>query len=230
MKKLLLRALAVVPILLLVTSFASANSAMQLLFDGNLITPDSVTGCGALNICVQNYTLTDGTSLTLSTNSGNGGGPPNVIALNSNALAGATGFPAGHTIEVDYAVNNYMGNGASYSHSTSTTNFGTGNTETSNIYFNGGNTLGFTGTLVDSLTLTGNGLVSLAANSSGAFSFTPSPYTLIDQIIIDLNSGLTPGATPQVTSGFTIPEPASLMLLGSGLLGLANVLRRKLAK
>jgi hypothetical protein len=230
MKKFLLRALAVVPILLLVTSFASANSSMQLLFDGNLITPDSVTGCGASNICLQNYTLTDGTSLTLSTNTGNGGGPPNVIALNSNAAAGGSGFPGGHTIEVDYAVNNYMGNGSTYSHSTSTTNFGTGNTETSNIYFNGANTLGFTGTLVDSLSLTGTGVVSLSANSGGSFNFSPSPYTLVDQIIIDLNSGLTPGATPQVTSGFTIPEPASLMLLGGGFLGLANILRRKLAK
>jgi hypothetical protein len=52
---------------------------------------------------------------------------------------------------------------------------------------------------------------------------------LVDQIIIKDLDGLGTIAL-QETSAFAIPEPASLMLLGGGFLGLANVLRRKLVK
>ncbi len=37
-----------------------------------------------------------------------------------------------------------------------------------------------------------------------------------------------PGSSSTTTTGSTTPEPSSIMLLGSGLLGLAGVLRRKL--
>ncbi|HEX4488302.1 MAG TPA: PEP-CTERM sorting domain-containing protein [Terriglobales bacterium] len=228
MKKFLLRALAVVPILLLVTSFASANSSMQLVFDSTVIAPITSLGCGANNFCSQQYMLVDGTVLTVSTNTGNGGGPPNNITLTTNT-AGA--FPGGPTIEIDYAVNNDMGNGADFQHAFGGTLFGS-QTATNNILFNSANGLGFTGTLVDALTVGSGGASFLAssANSSGAFNFAPSPYTLVDQIVINDTTGLLAGQAIQETSAFAIPEPASLMLLGGGFLGLANILRRKLAK
>jgi hypothetical protein len=230
MKKILLRALAVVPILLLVTSFASADSAMQLIFDGSAVASSGTVGCGTTNFCSNTYVLMNGATLIVSTDTGNGNGPPNVITLTTNNSA-VTGFSAGHTIEIDYAVNNYSGNGSSFQHAFGGTLFGA-DTATNNILFNSGNGLGFTGTLVDSLMVGSGGASFLAssANSMGTFNFAPSPYTLVDQIIINDLTALSAGQALQETSAFAIPEPASLMLLGGGFLGLANVLRRKLAK
>src|SRR5512140_1734524 len=104
MKRLLLRALAVVPILLLVTSFASANSAMQLLFDSTLIAPSSTIGCGAVNFCSNTYLLVDGFQLTISTDTGNGGGKTITLTSNNSNTDLVNPFPSGHTIEIDYAV------------------------------------------------------------------------------------------------------------------------------
>jgi len=69
-----------------------------------------------------------------------------------------------------------------------------------------------------------SGTGSYGANGSG--TKTPSnPYTLIEKVVIThTGAGLTSGDSNVVNT----PEPTSLALLGSSLLGIATLLRKKL--
>jgi hypothetical protein len=222
--KQLLRALAVVvPMLLLVTSFAHADQALYLYINNTLQSPTS-NSCDPPNggtVCI--YTFINGS--TISVNTGQNGGIPQItLTTSTTQLAAGT-----NTYEIDYVVNNFTPTHGGYSHSESAT-LAAGDSASSNIYYDSGNSLTpAAGVLVDSLSLAGGTTgISTAVNTSGSFLFG-APYSLTDQIILTLTAF---GHNGQVTSSFntTVPEPASLMLLGSSFLGLAGVLRRKLVK
>jgi hypothetical protein len=213
MKKLLLRALAVVPILLLVSAFASADT---------ISVTDTLTGttqnftCADPTACDFTANFTSGLTLKVhSTGEGNNIAP--TVQISVNGTSNVT-----NTLVIDYDATVATG-GTEFSQSNSGT-FAQGSTTTANFntcY----NTLA---NPIFSQTVGGSGTVfGQAKNNSGNYPLV-GPFTLIEQYTLTF-----PSATQQsfgVSGAFTIPEPASLMLLGGGFLGLANVLRRKLAK
>jgi len=216
--KQLLKALAVVvPMLLLVTVFAHADQALYLTINGTPQAPTSLVCPTGGTTCVYTFI-----GAQVSVNTGSNGGVPQ-IALTTFTQQ----FAGTNTYQIDYVVNNFTPTHQNFTHTESAT-LAAGDNAASNIYYNGGNTLVAGGTLVDTLNLNGGAMgISTSINANGSFVFA-APYALTDQIILTL----TGDHTGQVTSSFntTVPEPASLMLLGSSFLGLASLVRRKLVK
>ena len=74
---------------------------------------------------------------------------------------------------------------------------------------------------------TGTGLVNTGVNVIGATSGTGSPLTLVSPTFVSALGNLLPIFSQLTLSSVSIPEPGSLLLIGTGVAGLALLGRRR---
>jgi hypothetical protein len=223
MKQLLVRALAVVPILLLVSSLAMAdNVAITLCQNGYACQTVTGTTSATFSGAYGTYQINTSTGInfgtTLDVASQNGLNTNNTDPL--MVYVSGTGFTLGGGGNTTFSYQfsgNFSGSGtfssSAYLDNTNTLCSPTGNT--------GGTACG---TLEASL---GPFTSSPFSGSTSFTALTANTYALGQVLSISLSPG---AAFNSLDSSITVPEPASLFLMGAGLLGLGGTLRRKVLK
>jgi Ice-binding-like/PEP-CTERM motif len=89
-----------------------------------------------------------------------------------------------------------------------------------------GTTTSFQGTIIADQSATLN---TGATDNCGRVIALNGAVTLDDNFIDNCSTGTSGSSGTSSTSGGTVPEPSSLMLFGTGILGLASFLRKKLS-
>jgi len=174
------------------------------------------------------------TPLNISTLSGftNAPGTPSLSELTSATVAITNSTSATHTVVINVMSDTYTAPTAPatlLSHIGGTVAVGSANDALSFKSCVGGNNLtGCSGATFSSGTgapsITGTG--SFQSDQTGTVASLSSPYSIDEMITLTLGAGASVNfsASSTLTS---VPEPASVFLLGGVLLGLAKVIRRK---
>jgi len=159
--------------------------------------------------------------------SGTGSGQPALPGQNldlSYNLTTTSGAPSG-TYTIAVSENNISGSGLTWN-ALVNGNQDTGESTAFNSWADTSNTLfGHGGPLCSTPSAITTASVSFSCNSAGGFS--SQSFSLTEQVTVTSPAGAH-NASGDAKLTASTPEPGSIMLLGSGLLGLAGLVRRKL--
>jgi len=221
MKKLTLVLLALALFAVVPASFAS-NVSLDISFDGGATYTNICSGTG---LCSGNFTgsgVSSGLSIASTSAFNNSPGGPLAISSSSSLNIAFTGGSS-----LSFLVRETS---SAFTGPTDPFAFGVQESTTSPV---GHFTFATTGALVGvpgcSYTTGTIDSIADAQTATGPCANSASPFSIVTTSAYTLQTGAQVNTTTTALAA-AVPEPASMMLFGSGMLGLAGMIRRKLGK